>query len=76
MTRYFFDLHDRTNIVEDEIGLNLSDLSEASDWATSLIANMAAHVGTVAEPHDPREIRVHTAAGPCLAKIAFRYVTM
>ena len=77
MTRYFFDLYDGKKIIlEDKRGWDLLNISEAREWAAVLTVSTEAHVTTLAEPHDPREFRVHKAVGGCLATIAFRYVAI
>ena len=75
MACFFFDLFDGENVIQDDVGLDLADLSAAREQAQAIAFSRLAARGADTEPFDRRELLVRAPAGQYVAKVAFRYVS-
>jgi hypothetical protein len=75
MSCFFFDLFDGKTTIEDEVGVDLSDVQAAREQARLMALRRDEPIDLQDTPFDPRELRVRSSAGGYVAKIAFRYVS-
>ena len=75
MTCFFFDLFDGENLIEDNVGIDLADLSAAREQAQIIAFSRVGGEDNHSQAHDLRELRVREPAGQYVAKVAFRYIS-
>jgi hypothetical protein len=75
MSCFFFDLFDGKTTIEDKVGVDLTDVHAARERARLLAFSRDEPIELEDTPFDPRELRVRSADGGYVAKVAFRYVT-
>ncbi len=76
MSCFFFDLFDGKTTIEDNVGVDLTDVHAARERARTLAYSRDEPIDLENTPFDPRELRVRSAEGGYVAKIAFRYVSI
>ncbi len=75
MSCFFFDLFDGKTTIEDHVGVDLTDIHAARERARLLAFSRDEPLESPDSPFDPRELRVRSADGGYVAKVAFRYAS-
>lgn len=63
MPRYYFDLLDGEDLVKDEEGMDLPNISSAQTEATEFLTNMVEDIAT-RQSNPPMSIEVRDSEGP------------